>query len=251
METSETNKIIAPPQIGLSTVFFRTLVGILGGVIGSAVIFLVIILTQSLIAGIFDTDQSFNPVFIFIVLVMAFLSLQISAITSTSLFSYLQNAKYTRLTSTLVQIFLINLLMFLVMVPPYVVVSQINSEAIMYVAAVHVIFSLIASTLVMEIMTQYRYAILSVYTTIASVMIAIIIISFVQMSLSQILIVPLMLMLPIGWGCVGLFVGLGEMAYSWVYETYGVDYFSLDTNYGEEYSEKIEQEELDADLDTE
>lgn len=245
------NQIIEPPKMGLATVLFRTIAGVFSGALGSAVIFLVIILTQSLIAGVFDSDMSFNPVFIFIVLVMAFLSLQVAAIASTSLFAYIQSYKYTRLTSTLVQIFLINLLMFVVMIPAYVVVSQLDSEAIIYVGATHVVFSLIASTLIMEIMTQYRYAILSVYSTIASVMLAILIILFVQFSLSDILIVPLMLMLPIAWGCIGLFLGLGEMAYNWVYETYGVDYLSLDTNYGMEYSEKVEEEDLDADIETE
>lgn len=249
MENSATNtQIIEPPSIRLATVVFRTLAGILGGVLGSAVIFLVIILTQSIITGIFDST-TFNPVFIFIVLVMAFLSLQTAAIASASLFAYLENYKYTRLTSTLVQIFLINLLMFIVMIPAYVVVSQVNSEALIYVGATHVVFSAVASTLIMEIMTEYRYAILSVYTTIASVMIAILVILFVQFSASEILILPLLLMLPIIWGCVGLIIGVGEMIYSWIYETYGVDYLSLDTNYGAEYSEKVEEEELDADID--
>jgi hypothetical protein len=246
----ETNtNIIEPPRIRLATVVFRAIAGVLGGGFGSAVIFLVIILTQSLITGAFDNTTSFNPIFIFIILAMAFLSIQVAAIASASLFAYIENYKYTRLTSTLVQIFLINLLMFVVMIPAYIVISQVNSEALIYVGATHVVFSVIASTLIMEIMTEYRYAILSVYTTIASVMIAILVILFVQFSASEILILPLLAMLPIVWGCVGLFIGAGEMVYGWIYETYGVDYLSLDTNYGEEYSEKVEQDELDADID--
>lgn len=245
----ETNtQVIEPPQIRLSTVIFRALAGVLGGALGSAVIFLVIILAQSFITGVFDTT-SFNPVFVFIILAMSFLSLQVAAIASASMFAYLENYKYTRLTTTLVQIFIINLLMFIVMVPAYVVISQMNSEALLYVGATHVVFSVVASTLIMEIMTEYRYAILSVYTTIASVMIGILITLFIQFSASDILILPLLLILPIMWGCVGLFIGAGEMIYNWIYETYGVDYLSLDTNYGSEYSEKVGEEELDADID--
>jgi len=249
MQTNETNtQTIEPPTMRLATVVFRTLAGILGGAFGSAMIFLVIILTQSLTTGIFDGTGTFNPVYIFIILAMAFLCTQIAAIASASLFAYIENYKYTRLTSTLVQIFLINLLMFIVMIPAYIVVSQLNSEALIYVGATHVVFSAIASTLIMEIMTEYRYAILSVYTTIASVMIAILVILFLQFSANEVIILPLLAMLPIVWGCVGLVIGVGEMIYAWIYETYGVDYLSLDTNYGAEYSEKVEEDELDADL---
>lgn len=232
-----TNEPFEPSQIRLATVVFRTFAGLFGGIIGSAVIFLIFMLTQSTLQGLLTSvSTDFNPVFIFIVLAMAFLGTQLSAISSTALISYTQTPKYTRLTSTLVQVFMANLIIFLLLIPGYIVISQLNTEAIMYVAAIHIFFSGLISTLIMEIIADYRYAILGVYSSSIATLIAITLMLIIQTLTPEAAIIPLLLILPITWSCLALCIGVGEMIYWWLYETYGVDYLSLTAEYGDEGS---------------
>ncbi len=84
-------------------------------------------------------------------------------------------AVYRRISSSLYQIFIINLLLFIILTPFYFIVFQINQSFLVYIAGLHILFSSQASALIQKIITNNRYALLGVYSTLFAMITAIII----------------------------------------------------------------------------
>lgn len=245
---------VEPRQTGLATVFFRTIAGLFGGAVGSIIMFVIIMLTQATLQDVFSGE--FNPVYIFVVLAMAFLGSMMASLSAVSLISYAQQNKYLRLTSSLVQVFVLNLLTFIVLVPAYIITIINDADLLVYVAGIHLFISVMGSAFIMEILADFRYAILSIYSVSTGLLLSAFVMFFIlmyshtignaTMNDSPVPMLPLLTALPICWTAIGFFVGVGEMIYRWIYETYGKDYFSTDTKYGVEY-DKANADDADYD----
>lgn len=248
MEQMEPEKQMT--QFTFLNLITRTLTGIVGGIIGTAVLLVIYILTVSIVAPVLvpagDSETTLSPLFIFILMGMIFASTLAANLISPLLISFTARDKYQRITTSLFQIFIVNIVIFLVLVPVYLFSVGIGLEFIGYAAGLQIVFSVLASALIFEIIANYKYALLGVYSTIFAVLgaIALNIMMFQATGNATIL---LFIALPLLWGGVGFMFGLVGLIYQWVVNTWGTDYLATFQEYSKDYgiteAEEIAEEE--------
>jgi len=243
---------LGPRPISLFALGFRTLAGFGAGLLGSGVIFGIALLGASILQSALGTsgDGTLHPLFVFVFMAMIFLGSATSNLLGPLFIALTERGRYVRVATTLTQVFASNLVILIVMGPVYMVVAGLNAEMLSSVAAIQVIVSAFVSALILEIMADYRYALLGVYSTAFAVLVSAgFYFFFYSLSLGQPLIL-LLLALPVMWVSIGLFGGLLQWIYGFVYKLYGVDFLSGATVYGADQrwvsDEEVHQEELAA-----
>jgi hypothetical protein len=224
---------VGPRPMSLLTLVLRLLGGIGGGLIGTVIIVMISLLGAGILQSALGNtaDGGIHPLFVFVFLAMIFLSSTASNLLAPLFIGLGDRERYPRLATTLTQIFAANLVILITIAPVYVVVSSLNIQLLATVALIQIVVSAFASALMMEVLADYRYALLSVYSTALSVLISSgVYFLFYSFSADQ----PLFLFftaLPVMWICISLFGGLINLLYGAVYKLYGVDFLSTVTVY--------------------
>ncbi len=232
----------SPLHVPFSTFLLKILAGGLGGTIGSLILILIFVLGSTFLTPLtvnYD-GSAISPIFIFILIVMVFLSSTIGNIVSTFLLSLTERQKYKRTASAIYQIFLLSLIIFLLMTPVYFITSSIDFSIVAYAVALHIIVSAQVSALILEIVSNYRYSVLGVY----SVTFAILISAGSMFALANFIQSPAILLftaLPIVWGSIAFVHSLVTMIYGWLVNVYDKDFLSTQTLYGSDYGKEIEE----------
>lgn len=240
-----TTNDFGPRKVSLLTLVFRTLAGLGGGVMGTAVLLFAVFLGSSVLSSISGDGETaaLNPLVIFIFMAVVFLSSCLSNCISALLIQLTDREKYKMISSAVYQVFVANLVLFISTVPVYIIVSGVSIEMMVYVAAIQILISVMASALILEILSDAKYALLGVYSMIFGLLAA----SAVNFALYQLAgqngAVLLFAALPVIWMMVGLFNGLTGMAYRFVYESYGVDFLSKYVKYGQD-TEPVTEEPI-------
>lgn len=226
---------LGPRRIGNAKLIYKTFMGIVGGMAGTLVIFIVFMLANVAFPSIFNFTPDMvgiNPVLLFIVLVMAFLTTLMGNLIAMTLFYVVDREKYTKLTTNLIQGFIFNLVIFIFSVPLYLIIQSSNIAALIYIIGIHFLLSAFITSLVMEVLATSRYVLVGLYGSTFAVLAALV------TNLILFLAVPdsgkvffLFLTMPLIWGSIGFFQSLTEMIYRWLYDTYGVDFLSREAQY--------------------
>jgi hypothetical protein len=249
MEQMEEQKQMT--QFTFLNLITRTLTGLGGGILGTAVLLVIYILTVSIVAPVLapaggeDTGM-LSPLFIFILMGMIFASTLAANLIAPLLISFTARDKYQRITTSLFQIFIVNIVVFLILIPIYLFATSLGLEFIGYAAGLQIVFSVLASALIFEIIANYKYALLGVYSTIFAVLIAIAFnITLFQATGNATIL--LFFALPLLWGGVGFTFGLVGLIYQWIVNTWGTDYLATFQEYSKDYgvteAEEIAEEE--------
>lgn len=233
-----------PINISFSTFLLKLLAGGVGGTIGSLILILIFVLGSTFLTPLTANYEgsAISPIFIFILIVMVFLSSTIGNIVSTFLLSLTERQKYKRTASAIYQIFLISLIIFLLMTPVYFITTSIDFTIVAYAVALHIIVSAQVSALILEIVSNYRYSILGVY----SITFAILMSAGLMFTLANFIQSPAILLfaaLPIVWGSIAFMHSLVTMIYGWIVNVYDKDFLSTQTLYGADYGKEIEETE--------
>lgn len=235
---SQNTNILGPPPVTFVVFLLRTLSSLAGGVLGALVILGFFIFSSSVLQPVFQSElelQEIHPLFIFMFMAMIFLSTLGASLVS-NLFTILSDkTKYRKLASALYQIFIINILIFVFMLPLYLIIARLDLLTLPYIAGLHLIFSAQASVLVLEIVSNYKYSILGVYGVIFGSLIGLILIFMISRIPS--LIVVLLLALPVLWLSIGLTTNIINALYGSLYGLYGVDFLSAETGYAGDESD--------------
>jgi len=261
------NKIDTNPQnVQFITIVFRAFAGFGGGMIGSILLFLIFFLVSN-ISGLdiiqASTGKSEHPIFIFVIMTIAIVGIITASTMSAMFFSFAESQRYFRLRSSLVQILIVNIIIFISMVPIYTLThflqdvpaegeEGVNVFAIVF--ACHTIISSFSSNIILEIMADWKHSILEIYSTIVSVIISILLSGILFQLNHTIVIFALM---PIFWMITGVFCGIFRMIYYLIYSNYGVDILSVDAKYSYDYNQdngkikKSQKEEIDEIFDEE
>lgn len=246
-QPSNTNTF-GPRHMSFFTLVLKTFAGFAGGIAGTLVLLLIFLLTSSILQPALSPAESaaneISPLFVFVLMAMIFSTSLISSIVGPLLISYTERERYTRVMTALAQIFIVNLVIFAFMSPMYLSASADHLELTAFAAGLQIILSATASTLVFELIHDYRYSLLSVYNTILAVLVGTAI-SFLLYSGSGPAGATVLLFssLPIIWTMIGFFQGALTMFYFWLYENYGVDFLATSTSYGADYGIPDESEE--------
>lgn len=251
--TPENPADLGPRSIPLFLLLLRALAGLGAGLVGSGVIFAVALLGANVLQSALAvsgarTDGALHPLFVFVFMAMMFVGSATSNILGPLFIGLSDREHYKRLSTTLTQIFVANVVILILLAPVYMVGAGLNTALLPSVAALQVIVSAFATALILEIIADYRYALIGVYGTVVAVLVsAAVYFLFYSISVEQPLILLLMA-LPVMWGSIGLFGGLMNLLYAWIYKVYGVDFLSGATVYGEDERWVSEEEEKQTEL---
>lgn len=241
---------LGPRPLSLFALLLRSLGGLGGGMIGTGVIFGISLVGAGILQSALGStgDGTINPLFVFVFMAMIFLGSVTSNLLGPLFMGLSDHERYKRLATSLYQIFIANVVTLIVMAPIYVVVAGLNVSMIASVAALQVIVSAFTSALILEIIADYRYALLAIYSTAFSVMVSAgVYFLFYSISSGQPIFL-LFLALPVMWISIGLFGGLIQLLYGFIYKLYGVDFLSSVTVYGADERWVSEEEETQVEL---
>lgn len=183
----------------------------------------------------------------FAIIVMSFVA-TLSANTITAVMvTFMDHEKYSRRKTTITQVFVFNLILFVLTIPLYLI--AIPLEITIGVAALHFLLSAFVSSLIMEVLAGYEYSLVGIYSSSFGI--------FVSIGIALLLInsnvSPLILTLgamPAVWFILEVVGGLVELIYDNFLRFYGVDALNVQTDLGgDTLEEKEEEDEEDEDED--
>jgi len=263
MENQNENQLQSTENIGPHTpTFFHLLLnsfaGLGSGIAGTVILFLVFLISSTILTPVTEVGTSTgvgnlesaaqNPLFIFIVIATVFLASLVSNIVGALLFSFVRHEKYTRNSTTIYQIFFINLCIFVLLAPVYLVLNAQNLISIIGMTALmHVAVAAFASLVILEIVGNTKYALVGVYNVIVGLLIAFGIITVLFQFSQNAQSILLFVTLPILWSSMGAMNVIGDMVYKWIYTVWGSDVLMVATDFGRDYGgdeEEISEEDL-------
>jgi hypothetical protein len=128
------------------------------------------------------------------------------------------------------------------MVPVYFMTASIDIQITVYAVALHIILSAQISALILEIVSNYKYALVGLYGVTFSVLLS----AGIIFGLAKFIESPALLLfaaLPIVWGSIAFMQSIVTMIYAWIVEIYDKDFLSTQTLYGKDYGKEVESEE--------
>ena len=236
VDTSQSVSTIGPVRTEGMSVFFRMMAGAVGGAAGTVVLFMGILLGGSII-GSFESLKDagedaigLSPLAVFFILVvLLFASLAASGVGS-FLIGLTDTDKYVRIPQGLMQILIVNVVIFILIIPVYFVVKSYEPVYVLFVAALHFLFSSLSSGIVFEIMaTERRQVLLGVYSVIVSIfsgLLLLVVVALISDEFTLFLSIPVVL-----WFSIGFVGGLVEFFYYQTYQRSGIDFLSVGTSY--------------------
>lgn len=151
--------VLWPPRIDIASVGISALSSFIAGSVGG-------IFALLCTFGFLSTIQTSSPAILPYVLSLVALVAILLTMYTQAYFSWLIfPEKYTRRAQETAQIFGFNLLMYILFTPLYVYVGGERSDLLMMAFCIHVLTSTLGSVLIMEIIAQYRYSLLALYSS--------------------------------------------------------------------------------------
>ncbi|MBD3270523.1 hypothetical protein GF376_03270 [Candidatus Peregrinibacteria bacterium] len=248
-----------PRRISFFTLVAKTFLGFLGGTAGAFVLLAVFLLASAilqpvLMPGAVESDQ-INPIFMVVMMGMIFSATLISSLLSPFLIQLTERERYPKISSSIYQIFIINIVIFAFTAPIYLTTNVTNLEITAYAAGLQIVLVSTASSLIMEIVNDQKYPLLGVYSAITAILVATAICLFL-FQLMQSTTILLFAVLPIIWMTIGFFQAALPMFYYWYYSNWGIDFLAAGTTYGSDYAEtqnyqnqEAEEQQYDEDQD--
>lgn len=233
---------IGPPHISFSTLLLKILGGGVGGSLGG----LILLLAVLLLASFFPDDPSIvtiSPIFVFLIMVVIFIASTASNILSVLLISLTEREKYTRVKSAIYQVFIVNVIIFLLMVPVYFITSLTSVAIVPYAVALHIIVSAQMSATILEIVSNYKYALVGIYGITFSVLLSAAGMFAIYAMTGQNSTILLFLAIPIVWTSIAIVQTITTVIYGSIARTYDKDFLSTQEVYGDDYGKEVVDEE--------
>lgn len=247
--SEETEAKAGPPSPSFLTLVLKTFAGLGGGVAGMLILLLIFLGASTILQSAFNPEAfgveeaSKNPLFIFVFMAMIFLTSLGSNILGSLFFSFVEHEKYSRTSTAMYQIFFVNLVIFVVLAPIYLVLDSRNLlDMTGFLAGFHVLLSALASVMILEIIGNLRYAVVGVYGVVFALMISTGAMMVVYGFSDRNPTVVLFATLPVMWTMLGFVTVIVEMFYHWIWTLYGTDFLMSKTEFGKDYGEEEPEE---------
>ncbi|MBI5754794.1 hypothetical protein HZA41_01080 [Candidatus Peregrinibacteria bacterium] len=247
---------ITPYQPTAVSLMLRILSGFLGGIGGTIMMATIFLVSSSTLKPIFQpdgTEKTVGGLFIFIFMGMIFLGIMAANMMVTILSAISERGKYSRLNSALYQIFIVNVIIFILLAPMYVMVSGAGLMVAGYIAGFHAIISAIASVMILELIGNPSHALIGVYSVVLGLLglAGFIVLTFFALAMtSNPAGVILFVGLPLLWTLLSTAGAFSDLLYKFIYSLYGVDFLRTDVSYGRDVvggeEDELTQEEIEA-----
>ncbi len=241
---------IGPRKLTFFMLVLKTFAGLGGGIIGATALILIFLGASSILQPVITNtlEGGISPLFMVVILIMMLVTTLLSGIMGTLFICYTERDRYTKISTTIMQVFIVNLVIFAFMVPVYITTATSNIELTLYTAGVQIILSAIASNLIMELIHDYKYALLSVYSIILGAITATAL-NILLYSITGNATILIFIALPVIWGSIGFFHGATPIFYYWIYQTWDTDFLLTTADLGQDYGIEEEEEELPEDVE--
>ena len=260
-EETPKDKVFGPRIITNYHVITRTIAGIFGGMCGTIVLIVILLLGSNIFSTINSATSTAtgaaallgNKTEINIFLVIAGVTFASLTANIMSLLGFVlfDREKYSKFVISTIQIIIMTLVTLGCMLPSYLLVGSSYSEQLVYLVTSHLVISSLLSAFVVEIVNNYKYVMVGFYGITLGILIGVSVELFLAMSPKTgntigVLGFLILTLLPLIWTSIGFFSSLFEMLYGWLYTVYGLDWLGNMTNYIE-----IEEDEDESSLDDE
>jgi len=223
----------------------RLLSGIVGGAAGTLALFIVYFIMQNVLP---QSDET-TSLSVFVIIIMAFVGTLVANTITGVMVTFMDNEKYSRGKTTIMHIFLFNLILFFLTIPLYLMGAAL--DIVIGIAALHFLISAFISALIMEVLAGYEYSLLGIYSTALGMFVSIgLALVFVTTGVKDITI--MFIAMPGVWLILEIIGGLGELVYDNFLKLYGIDALNVQTDLGGDKDvEPEEKEDEDEDEDEE
>ena len=224
------------PQTKVSDIVFRTFAGFFGGVFGSLVLLIGVLLSGSFASSYLTAigGEGIHPLFILVTIMMIYLALLISSLSSITFFYYCDRERYRYLLSTLSHVFALVTLLFLVSTPLSLLLSLQDFESVSIVALILMGVSIVFSVVTMEVVAGHKHLLLTLYSSIVALF-SFFLLMLILNSFFGTTTYLLPVALPLCWAGFGFWQVAFEMMYQWLYKLSGDDYLNSERRIGTDY----------------
>lgn len=241
-ETQITSEdLLWPPKITISDVLYYSLWVLIIGLLYSILSLALIIILE----------QKESAIFIFILSLSTFITLLFSTWTVVFMSKLLLPHKYRAVTQVYSAIAAYSGMLYLAMLPIYIIsVSRTETESMIYVFIAHILFWVFGSIVITEVLSQYKYLLLSIYSAFFWIFISvfIIILIFAWFKFGAWSLTSLVWILPISLVLTHLFKILLEYVYFNLYKTTWTDpIWAIFDDIKREEKELMDQAAIDLD----
>lgn len=240
-EVQAVAKQLGPAKISFPVLLLKVLAGLAGGGIGALVLLVISVLAAAIVSPLInpaEATESISPVFVFVASIMAFLASTAADILSALFLSLTEREKYTKTSTVIYHIFILNVVLFILMVPVYFIAINTMVTLSIFIVALHVIISTQASALILETVSSNKYTLVGLYGITFSIVISAAILFGLYGGTSPAIV--LFTALPVVWGTIAFVHGAFSMIYSWIVDIYDKDFLSLEIDYGADYGKSVE-----------
>ncbi|MEZ4086790.1 MAG: hypothetical protein R3B71_00385 [Candidatus Gracilibacteria bacterium] len=246
----EQEESYGPRPMSFFTMVLKTFAGFGGGIAGTIVLIVIFLATSSILqpalGGAAMSPDEVSPLFIVVLLGMVFATSLVSSMVGPLFLAYTERERYTRISTTLGQIFIMNIVIFAFVLPVYLTASSTSLQITAFTAALQVILSATAGSLILELLHDARYPLLAVYETVLALLTSIAI-GFLFFTITNNATILMFIALPMIWGFIGFFHAAVTMFYYWIFTTFGTDYLATESQFGTDYGIPEESEEVEED----
>lgn len=228
-------ELLGPPKVDAVSMGLSMIGSLVAGFVGGLLIF-------GAIAIFLKAAKIGSPgIFPYALSLVAFFAILLSTYLSSYLNKLVFPHKYRGGITAFAQTFALSILIFIFVVPLYVYVGRRFSDWLIYVFTFHALMTMFGVSILSEIVSNYRYAALSVYSSFSGFFLACVASAAIFLSASESIsgIYALVGTIPVVTFLINAFRVLAEFAYYQFYELVGVDPL------GNVYA-RIEEEEREA-----
>lgn len=247
VEPVEQEESYGPRPMSFFTMVLKTFAGFGGGIAGTIVLIIIFLATSSILqpalGGAAMSPDEVSPLFIVVLLGMVFATSLVSSMVGPLFLAYTERERYNRISTTLGQIFIMNIVIFAFVLPVYLTASSTSLQITAFTAALQVILSATAGSLILELLHDSRYPLLAVYETVLALLTSIAI-GFLFFTVTSNATILMFIALPMIWGFIGFFHAAVTMFYYWIFTTWGTDYLATESQFGTDYGIAEETEEV-------
>lgn len=235
-----------PRKIQLQDIGLSTLWGLIAGLIASIIILIIVFASSSIISipGTFEQARLWlwtNGMFPFILSFVTFIATTVMILLTYKIMEMIHPERYKKSMITYWQISFFWILTYILLTPIYIYTGILSYDNIMLVFIVHSIVLAFGTSIIIEVLSNYRYILLWIYASFVGVMGASIvtILIFTSFSSGYAKLISLLVILPIINTCLILFKQVFEFLYYYYHK-----YTNLDQLGDIFYQIEIEEKEL-------
>lgn len=218
-------------KIAGAEIIFRGLAGFICGAIASALTVLGLAYGGHLIRP--ETGWSINhPLLIFALLASSFFISLLSNLLACFLIGKTNSMKYASIKPAIYQVLVVNVALFILMVPIYFIARSFSTELIAYLIAIYWVFAILVTSVIFEFTAtkNTRNNLLSLYQSFLGSFVAIIVllIVFALANLQESPTLLVAIVPALTWTIIPFFGAILEFLYARIYRAFGVDFLDIE-----------------------